>query len=77
MSAIRALRQVASSSCRGLAARQLSGRALPILAARISVTAPVSSRAFSVSARRFGQGTSKFQLFLVCRFKVEYVCLVF
>ncbi|KAH9836103.1 mitochondrial glycoprotein [Rhodofomes roseus] len=59
MSAIRALRHVSLSSSRAFAvrgaARSVSRAALPVFAARAG---PVSSRAFSVSARRFGEGAS-------------------
>ncbi|EKM57654.1 uncharacterized protein PHACADRAFT_251414 [Phanerochaete carnosa HHB-10118-sp] len=59
MSAIRALRQVAGPSSRMLAARgsahTFARAALP--AFRTSVAAP-ASRAFSVSARRFGEGAT-------------------
>ncbi|KZT69088.1 mitochondrial glyco protein [Daedalea quercina L-15889] len=59
MSAIRTLRHISLSSSRAFvvrgAARSASRFALPIFAARAS---PVASRAFSVSARRFGEGAS-------------------
>ncbi|KAI1783295.1 mitochondrial glycoprotein [Ganoderma leucocontextum] len=56
MSAIRALRQLTASSSRSLAGRTAARSvARATLAARI---APVASRAFSVSARRFGEGAS-------------------
>ncbi|PCH34998.1 mitochondrial glyco protein [Wolfiporia cocos MD-104 SS10] len=57
MSAIRALRQISLSSTRALAARaasrSLTRSALPVFAAR----AAPASRAFSVSARAFGEGS--------------------
>ncbi|KAH9924087.1 mitochondrial glycoprotein [Fomitopsis serialis] len=56
MSAIRALRHISLSSSRAFAvhgaARAVSRAALPVFAARAG---PVASRAFSVSARRFGE----------------------
>ena len=56
MSALRALRQLTASSSRSLAARAATRSvARSALAARL---APVASRAFSVSARRFGEGAS-------------------
>ncbi|KAG5727430.1 hypothetical protein E4T56_gene11913 [Termitomyces sp. T112] len=58
MSALRALRQLTASSSRVVAVRQLSTvshRFVPSLAARI-VSIPTNARAFSVSARRFGEG---------------------
>ncbi|OJT13704.1 Mitochondrial acidic protein mam33 [Trametes pubescens] len=57
MSAIRALRQLALPSSRVLASRAAAGTAArSILAARIAPA--IASRAFSVSARRLGEGTS-------------------
>ncbi|KAM5543513.1 hypothetical protein V8D89_002764 [Ganoderma adspersum] len=56
MSALRALRQLTASSSRSFAARTAPRSvARAALAARI---APVASRAFSVSSRRFGEGAS-------------------
>ncbi|KAI0760592.1 mitochondrial glycoprotein [Fomes fomentarius] len=56
MSAFRALRQLTASSSRSLAARAATRSvARSTLAARV---APVASRAFSVSARRFGEGAT-------------------
>ncbi|KAI0754194.1 mitochondrial glycoprotein [Daedaleopsis nitida] len=56
MSALRALRQLSLVSSRSLAVRAASRTAArSALAARV---APIASRAFSVSARRFGEGTS-------------------
>ncbi|PIL23172.1 transporter [Ganoderma sinense ZZ0214-1] len=56
MSALRALRQLTASSSRSFAARTAPRSvARAALAARV---APVASRAFSVSARRFGEGAS-------------------
>ncbi|KAF5379144.1 hypothetical protein D9615_006044 [Tricholomella constricta] len=60
MSALRTLRQLTVTTSRVVAARQastLSCRALPALATRAS-SAPSNSRAFSVSARSFGEGTT-------------------
>ncbi|KAF8069064.1 mitochondrial glycoprotein [Lyophyllum atratum] len=60
MSAIRALRQLTASSSRVVAARQFSSvshRALPALVARVSAV-PGNSRAFTVSARKLGEGTT-------------------
>ena len=62
MSALRALRQLTASSSRSLAARAATRSvARSALAARL---APVASRAFSVSARRFGEGASTCPVFL-------------
>lgn len=55
MSAIRALRQLTASSSRVLATRVATKTVLPPFR---SVAVP-SSRAFSVSARRFGEGASE------------------
>ena len=58
MSAFRALRQLTTSSSRVLATRtSLSRVVLPSF--RSSIITP-STRAFSVSARRFGEGASAF-----------------
>lgn len=56
MSAIRALRQLTASSSRVFAARQLPAVARPLVA---RVSAGAAARAFSVSARRFGEGTGQ------------------
>ncbi|GLB42207.1 putative regulatory protein suaprga1 [Lyophyllum shimeji] len=59
MSALRALRQLSTTSSRVLASRQLSTVSrIAALPARVSAAAPSTSRAFSVSARRFGEGTT-------------------
>ncbi|EJF56802.1 mitochondrial glyco protein [Dichomitus squalens] len=56
MSALRALRQLTASSSRSLAARSATRAvARATVAARV---APVASRAFSVSAKRLGEGAS-------------------
>lgn len=56
MSAIRALRQLALPSSRALASRAVAGTtARSVLAARVAPA--IASRAFSVSARRLGEGT--------------------
>lgn len=58
MSALRALRQLTASSSRSLAGRTAARSvARATLAARV---APVASRAFSVSARRFGEGACEY-----------------
>ncbi|KAG6829105.1 hypothetical protein H0H92_005647 [Tricholoma furcatifolium] len=60
MSALRTLRQLTASSSRVLAVRQISTashRVLPTLATRVASTS-VNARAFSVSARRLGEGAS-------------------
>ena len=55
MSAFRALRQLTASSSRILATRAATRSALPAFR---SAAVP-ASRAFSVSARRFGEGASE------------------
>ncbi|TBU25472.1 mitochondrial glyco protein [Dichomitus squalens] len=56
MSALRALRQLTASSSRSLAARSATRAvARATVAARV---APIASRAFSVSAKRLGEGAS-------------------
>lgn len=60
MSAIRALRQLTASSSRVLSTRAASlsrGAVLP--AFRYNTFVAPSTRAFSVSARRFGEGACK------------------
>ncbi|KAG6909487.1 hypothetical protein DXG01_017209 [Tephrocybe rancida] len=64
MSVLRTLRQLTTTSSRVLAVRQLSTvshRALPTLATRV-VSAPTNARAFSVSARKLGEGASDIAL---------------
>lgn len=66
MSAVRALRQLATCSSRTLGARTFTRAALPALRVAVATTpangvngvnaANVAKRAFSVSARRFGEG---------------------
>ena len=59
MSALRALRQLTASSSRALAARSATrGVARAAVAARV---APIAFRAFSVSARRLGEGACECQ----------------
>lgn len=62
MSAIRALRQLSVSSSRTVAARSTPAAArlrLPTLAARVALPA---TRAFSVSARSFSEGSSQYPI---------------
>lgn len=59
MSALRALRQLATCSSRTLGARTFTrAAALPALRITAVPAASVAKRAFSVSARRFGEGAS-------------------
>ncbi|KAI0090296.1 mitochondrial glycoprotein [Irpex rosettiformis] len=59
MSAIRALRQVAGPSCRALATRSfVTSTRVALPAFRVAATLPTATRAFSVSARRFGEGAA-------------------
>ncbi|RDB27863.1 Mitochondrial acidic protein mam33 [Hypsizygus marmoreus] len=63
MSALRTLRQLTSASSRVLATRQISMAAVSRGALRrVVVSVPTASRAFSVSARRFGEGTTDIAL---------------
>jgi len=63
MSAIRSLRQLTDSSSRTLAARAVSrSNAFSPLALRSAISSAHATRAFSVSARRFGEGTSDISL---------------
>ncbi len=62
MSAVRALRQLTGSSSRVFATRAVTRASLSraVLPSFRSSFTPLSTRAFSVSARRFGEGASTF-----------------
>lgn len=64
MSAIRAIRQLTASSSRVLAARSVS-RVVPRATIPALRSAIVPARAFSVSARRFGEGACKYNVEIV------------